>query len=568
MRAVIYARFSTDKQSDNSIEDQARNCERYAERQGMNIVSRYEDKAISGTSKNRAGFKAMTIASYNNEFDVLLVDDLSRLSRDDIEMKQVIRGFKFRRIRIVGVSDGYDSDTKGEKIQSTMRGLMNEMYLDDLREKTHRGLYGKAMNGFSAGGRTYGYKRVPIESTTRKDISGRPEIEAVRREINEDEAQWVRQIFEWYVQGNSPKNIAHKLNKLGVPSARGSTWAANAIYGDFKDGTGLLNNQLYIGQYIWNRSAWVKDPDTGKRRRLKRDSKEWVITDLPELRILPQPLWDAAQARHQEIRQRSTALREALNNPKSRSHAGKFLFSGLLQCGCCGAHYTIYSTTSYGCSFNINRGDVACSNKLRVPRKLLEERLIDAIKNELLSEEAIDLFIEETTKILHLRNKNGNATSAANKRSLSQAEKKIANLMNAIKAGIVTPTTKAELEKAEVEYERAKAAMNAATGMQEVLTTFLPNAAERYRKLINNLGSALQTDIGFARQCLKTLLGCVKLVPSTTGSFLEAELRHSPEGLIKLALNNDIGFKARLVAGTRYLRIAWNKIFLDIANNA
>src|SRR5262245_61930316 len=109
MRAVIYARFSTDKQSDNSIEDQTRNCARYAERCGMTILTRFEDKAISGASKDRPGFEAMRSAGNRGEFDVLLVDDLSRLSRDDVEMKQVIRRFKFRRIRIIGVSDGYDS---------------------------------------------------------------------------------------------------------------------------------------------------------------------------------------------------------------------------------------------------------------------------------------------------------------------------------------------------------------------------------------------------------------------------------------------------------------------------
>lgn len=168
MRAVIYARFSTDKQSESSIEDQARNCINYAERGGMTVITRFEDKAISGASKNRPGFESMRAAADRGEFDVLLVDDLSRLSRDDVEMKQVIRRFKFRRIRIVGVSDGYDSDTKGEKIQSTMRGLMNEMYLDDLREKTHRGLYGKAMNGYSAGGRTYTHDNDKISDTYHK----------------------------------------------------------------------------------------------------------------------------------------------------------------------------------------------------------------------------------------------------------------------------------------------------------------------------------------------------------------------------------------------------------------
>ncbi len=548
MRAVIYARFSTDKQSESSIDDQARNCTRYAERWGMTVITRFEDKAISGASKNRPGFETMLAAADRGEFDVLLVDDLSRLSRDDVEMKQVIRRFKFRRIRIIGVSDGYDSDTKGEKIQSTMRGLMNEMYLDDLREKTHRGLYGKAMNGYSAGGRTYGYKRVPIEHPSKLDVNGRPEIVAVERAINEDEARWVRQIFEWFARGESPKQIAHQLNKMGVPSARGSTWGASAIYGDVKDGMGLLNNQLYIGQYSWNRSMWIKNPDTGKRKRIKRDPKEWVITDMPELRIIPQELWDKVQERLLDIRSRSGNLRAALNNPNTRAHGGKYLFSGLLQCGCCGANYTVCSTTSYGCATNLNRGDAACSNRLRVPKKLIEGKLLDVVRHELLSEEAVTLFLQEINSHLHLQNQKPKMELDTHKRALVSIEKDINNLMAAIKMGIITPSTKSELERAEAERTRAQAALDAVSGVEAALTTTLPNAVECYRNMVQNLGRILQTDIAYARQCLKTLLGYIKLVPSMAGTHLEAELRHNPEGLFRMALKpNSNEFKVGLV---------------------
>lgn len=305
------------------------------------------------------------------------------------------------------------------------------------------------------------------ESSTKLDIDGRPEIVAVKRSINEEEAKWVRQIFEWFANGHSPKQIADKLNRLSVPSARGSTWAASAIYGDMRDGTGLLNNQLYIGQYLSNRSEWVKDPDTGKRRKLKRDSKEWVVTDAPELRIIPQPLWDSVKARQQEIWNKS-----------------------------------------------------------------------------------ISLFVEETSKLLQQESQKPIAELESYKCNLNVSEAQIGNIMNAIKAGIITPTTKSELERAEAEYEQAKTALDNLCGAENVLTTILPNAAKRYRNLVNNLGRSLQTDITHARECLKTLLGYVKLVPSNTGGFLNAELRHNPEGLINLALEGDS--KVRLVAGARF----------------
>jgi hypothetical protein len=128
------------------------------------------------------------------------------------------------------------------------------MYLEDLRAKTHRGLQGQALKGFSCGGRTYGYRSVPLEDHTKKDQYGRPALIAVQREIDSDEAPWVDQIFTWYAAGRSPRWIAAELNRQGVPSSRGSTWSASALHGDFERGTGLLNNPLYIGEFIWNRS--------------------------------------------------------------------------------------------------------------------------------------------------------------------------------------------------------------------------------------------------------------------------------------------------------------------------
>ena len=550
MTAVIYARFSSDKQSESSIDDQIRNCTRYAERHGIRVSASYEDRAMSGTSKDRVGFKTMQAAALQAEFDTLLVDDLSRLSRDDVEMKLLIRRFKFDGIRIVGVSDGYDSDNKGEKIQSTMRGLMNELYLDDLRDKTHRGMTGQAMKGYSAGGRTYGYNGKQILDTVKQDPNGRPKILAVEREINHDESQWVVKIFEWFVGGESPRRIADKLNQLGVRSTRGSTWAASAIYGDYNDSTGLLNNKLYIGHYIWNRSAWKKDPDTGKRKRIKRDSSEWINTPMPELRIVPQELWDAAQARLLDIRQRSVKIREALNNPNTRSHSGKYLFSGLLQCGCCGANYTVYSATSYGCSKNINRGDAACNNRLRVPRKILEGCLLDIIRKDLLSREAMDAFLSDVTEEMQKRQGNKNDPELdMQKRKLAEAERQIANIMKAINAGIITPTTKEALQKAEAEQGQAKRVLAANAQATDALTTILPNVAERYRAMVGNLGKTLSTDVGRAREHLKALMGPVRLIPSANG-YLEAELRHNPEGLMTLALGQP--FKARVVAGARF----------------
>jgi len=147
MKVAAYARYSSENQRDASIEDQFRNCQQYASRQGWVIENWYEDRAISGSHTHRNGYQTLLQDAARHIFDVVLVDDLSRLSRDEAESIQLRRRLNFLGIRLIGISDGYDSAAKGHKLQASVRGLMNELYLDDLREKTHRGLMGQALKG-------------------------------------------------------------------------------------------------------------------------------------------------------------------------------------------------------------------------------------------------------------------------------------------------------------------------------------------------------------------------------------------------------------------------------------
>ncbi len=356
------------------------------------------------------------------------------------------------------------------------------------------------------------------------------------------DAHWVRQIFAWFVTGRSPKWIAHELNRQNVPSPRKSTWCSSAIYGDCVAGTGLLCNKLYIGEVIWNRSQWIKDPDIGRRRRFVRPETEWLSKSMPELRIVEQDLWDAAQARLLAIRERSISIRKALDNPKSRSHVGKYLFSGLLKCGCCGANYTMHSTTSYGCAMNLNRGDEICPNRLRIPRAYVEERLLEAIQEQLFTPEAIDLFVKETTELLRQARDEQQPDADAVKRKLAQAEAEEANIMAAIKAGIITASTKAALEQAGLERERLQQELAKQTVISDKLTVMLPQATERYQWLAANLRETMQRDTAQAREHLRTLIGVVMLLPQPEG-HLAAGLQRNFEGLISLATGSKLRVK-------------------------
>jgi site-specific DNA recombinase len=505
-RATIYCRFSTENQRETSLDDQARNCERFAGREGWQITSRFQDKAISGTKQDRAGYQAMLAAAKRREFDVLLVDDLSRLSRDEIELKQTVRRFKFAGLRIIGVSDGFDTADKGHKIQATVRGLINEIYLDDLAEKTHRGLTGKALAGFNAGGRSYGYRHCPIYEGT--DEYGRPRVVAARREIDPDQACVIREIFELFIQGWSPRSIAQELNRRSVLAPRGGTWAFSAIYGDkVRSGVGILNNPLYIGRVIWNRSEWVRDPDTGKRKRKERPQSEWIVRENESLRIIPQELWDAAQ------RRMAASTLHGGSRGKARP---KTLFGGILRCGSCGGAVVAVSAHSYGCAARRDRGDTVCQGVL-VSRAKTEQLLTEDLRTDMLSPVRLSQLHADVRDLLRSRRAVLNDALAETHRRLGQVEAEIANIVAAIKAGAYSQVLQSELAKLEAERERLQAAMSVPFSQNQTLDE-IPRLLERYRRMLEELNDALARRTERSRAVLAETLGEVVLVKEPDGA--------------------------------------------------
>jgi site-specific DNA recombinase len=139
MRVAVYARYSSENQREASIEDQTRNCEKCATQEGWSVTHRYQDKAISGSTNARPGYQQLLAEAEGKCFDIVLVDDFSRLSRDQVESEQVRRRMVHWGCRLIGVTDGIDTASKGHKLQAGMKGLMNDIFLDDLRERTHGG---------------------------------------------------------------------------------------------------------------------------------------------------------------------------------------------------------------------------------------------------------------------------------------------------------------------------------------------------------------------------------------------------------------------------------------------
>lgn len=139
----------------------------------------------------------------------------------------------------------------------------------------------------------------------------------------------------------------------------------------------MLRNERYIGQFVWNKRKWVKDPATGKRRYVDRPKAEWVRTDHPELAIVSEELWAKVQARH-EVNARPS------NRP--RQPAGH-LFSGLVRCDVCGGPMSVVGTARFGCSTRHARGATACANKSTISEALLNRKALAALRTHLASPE-------------------------------------------------------------------------------------------------------------------------------------------------------------------------------------
>jgi len=415
MRAVIYARYSSDQQRSASIEDQIRVCTDYAKAHGFTVTNTYTDYALSGATTNRPGLQSLLHDSQRGTYDTVLAEALDRVSRDQEDIAGIYKRLNFQTIKLITLAEG-----EINQLHVGLKGTMNGLFLQDLADKTRRGMRGRVEQGISGGGNAYGYK---VSHSPQADGS----IDRGTREIILPEAAIITEIFEHYANGMSPHDIAKHLNDRKVKGPSGKAWGQSTINGNASRGTGILNNELYIGRLIWNRLSYRKDPETGKRVYRLNPESEWHITEVPELRIISDELWQRVKDRQQAVKRDPNKTTEAPSWDRRRP---RHLLSGLVTCGCCGGGYTAVGRDYLGCASSRNKG--TCDNKVTIKRGQLEDIILDGLRNHLMDPEYFKEFCDAFTQELNSLNKVKLAQRHQKEAELHKVERQLDKALDAI----------------------------------------------------------------------------------------------------------------------------------------
>lgn len=356
MKLAAYCRVSTDKQDQlNSLEAQKQFFTEYAVKTGHTLVRVYADEGISGTKiKNRKQFLQMMKDGEKGEFNRLVVKDISRFARNTVDLLQSIRKLRSWGIETQFLTADMNTVSNSEFVLTVFAALAQE----ESANTSKRVKFGKRINAEK--GRVpnlvFGYDKVPEDCFQMK--------------INPFEASCVREIFSMYINnGYGGAKIADELNKRGVFTKRGCRFTQNSV-------CRILENPIYTG-IITNGKEEVSDFLTGKR--VKKSREEYLTVCRPELAIIDSEVFREANIIKSERAKKYKTF--------GIRHSGRYLFSTLIKCDCCGRSYRRYGTAEGGKWVCPAKG-TGCKNRAVI----LEEELIMELNREF-------------TRILHLKEK-------------------------------------------------------------------------------------------------------------------------------------------------------------------
>ena len=494
-RCAGYARFSTSHQREESIEDQIRICEAYVKERGGVWVGAYSDAQRSGsTFIGRTGFADMMEAADRGEFEMLVIENLDRLSRQVSGTHAVIEELEALDIGIHTVHSGEVTD-----MSAAFGALQNAEYVKNMSLKSRRGVEGTILNGRQSGRLPYGYRKVPV-------IHADGSVENGHREIVPEEAAVVERIFRDTEAGLSLLDICRALTEEGVSGPRGKPWRPGALYGNKHKGTGILRNRLYKGETVWGRTEVKRNRRAGTKKNKVRPQHEWTVIPAPDLRIVSDELFEAVQER-----MRANQTPEFQTRRKA-----EYLLSGLCRCGVCGAKYQVLQE-KMGCVGRAERH--ACTNRRRVDREEIEGVVVGALKSPFLEPHFIRPFVAEYRRELEQAMSEWGSKRGGLQSRLDGLEKAKTALIGDLRKGdlhnVVRNVVLEELAKVESEREIVARRLKA-----EPASANLPLDDDviiaRLHAVVGDLQAALMCearDATRARELIRSLIEDVTITP-------------------------------------------------------
>ncbi len=405
MNAVIYARYSSDNQREESIEGQLRECQEYADCHGLTIIGSYIDRAYSAKTDNRPEFQRMINESAKRLFEVVLVWKLDRFarSRSDSAINKFI--LKKNGVKVISAKEYISDGPEGIILEAMLEGYA-EYYSAELSQKILRGLTENALKGkYNGGGLPLGYST---------DSEQHYQIDPLTAPI-------VHEIFTRYADGETVAQITTSLNTRGLVSSRKKAFNKNSLHS-------MLKNRRYIGEYKYKD---VVHPDT-----------------IPP--IISKELFALVQEQ----------LEKNKKAPAKKKAIVEYLLTTKLFCGKCGAFMVGESGTSgtgrmyhyYKC-VNVKR-EKTCDKKA-IKKDFIEKFVVSETKRIVFQDDMIDRLANAIVEF----QKKENTTLPLLQKQLREAEKGIENMLDAIQQGVITSSTKQRLDDLETRKEELEIAI-------------------------------------------------------------------------------------------------------------
>ena len=406
MNAVIYARYSSDRQREESIEGQLRECTDYAMKNNLTLLGTYVDRALSARTADRPDFQRMIADSAKGLFDVVLVWKLDRFSRDRYDSAHYKHVLKKNGVRVISIKENISDGPEGIILESMLEGYA-EYYSAELAQKIRRGQHDNAMKCMNNGGNT------PLGYYVDKATG--------RLEINPETAPYVQELFARYADGERLTVLQAEMEERGLRSKRGNAYTVSVL-------SNLLKNRKYIGEYKYGD----------------------VITPDGIPAIIDKELFERVQMRmaaNKKAPARAKAEEEYLLTTKLYCGDCGRLMAGESGKGCKGIVYHYYK-----CSGAKRR--LGCKKKA-IKKHWIEETVVKLTVSKVLTDEAIDRIADA----ILVMQEQGDTMTPVLKQQLQQCEAEIRNVMKAIRQGIITETTKECLEDLETQRDSLKASI-------------------------------------------------------------------------------------------------------------